>query len=83
MNFFNNEAEVYQLQAFTIENRLDRVSLYGSLDITHDVQGLALALELKQWLDGMVVALNTAQASGNLPEKITINSGDQVENPFA
>lgn len=83
MDFFNNEAEVYQLQAFTIENRLDRVSLYGSLDITQDAQGLALALELKQWLDGMVVALNTAQASGNLPEKITINSGDQVENPFA
>jgi len=83
MDFFNNEAEVYQLQAFTIENRLDRVSLYGSLDITHDAQGLALALELKQWLDGMVMALNTAQASGNLPEKITINSGDQVENPFA
>ncbi|MDQ5767206.1 hypothetical protein [Thiothrix subterranea] len=83
MDFFNNEAEVYQLQAFTIENRLDRVSLYGSLDITQDAQGLALALELKQWLDGMVMALNTAQASGNLPEKITINSGDQVENPFA
>lgn len=83
MDFFNNEAEVYQLQTFTIENRLDRVSLHGSLDITHDAQGLALARELKQLLDGMVAALSAAQAKGNLPEKITINSGDQVENPFA
>jgi len=83
MDFFNNEAEVYQLQALHIENRLDRVSLHGSLDITHDAQGLALAHELKQLLDGMVAALSAAQANGNLPKKITINNGDQVENPFA
>lgn len=83
MDFFNNEAEVYQLKTFTIENRLDRVSLHGSLDITHDAQGLALACQLKHLLDGMVEVLNAAQANGNLPDKITINSGDKVDNPFA
>lgn len=83
MDFFNNEAEACQLQTLTVENRLDRVSLHGSLDITRDTPGLALALELKQLLDGVITALNAAQANGNLPEKIVLNRSDQIDNPFA
>lgn len=44
-----------------IENRLDRVSLYGSVDIIRDAEGLAQALRLKGVIDGMVVALSEEQ----------------------
>ena len=53
-----------------IENRLDRVSLYGSVDITHDQEGLAQALRLKGVVDGMVSTLAKEQTKGVLPAKI-------------
>ena len=40
MDYFKNESEVMILKGenhdLNIENRLDWVSLYGSVDITHD-----------------------------------------------
>ena len=54
-----------------IESRLDRVSLYGSVDITHDAEGLEQALRLKGVVDGMVSALNAEQLNGVLPAKVT------------
>jgi hypothetical protein len=46
MDYFQNESEVMIIKGenhdLNIENRLDRVSLYGSVDITHDAAGLAL-----------------------------------------
>lgn len=75
MNYFQNESEVMIIKGenhdLNIENRLDRVSLYGSVDITHDQEGLAQALRLKGVLDGMVSALNEEQINGVLPNKIT------------
>ena len=45
MDYFQNESEVMIIKGenhdLNIENRLDRVSLYGSVDITHDQAGLA------------------------------------------
>lgn len=83
MDFFKNEAETHLLQGLNIENRLDRVSLYGSLDLTHDAAGLALALKLKALLDGVVEVLSSEQASGVLLEKISLQASDEVANPFA
>lgn len=83
MDFFKNEAETQTLHGLTLENRLDRVSLYGSLDITHDAAGLGLALQLKALLDGVVAVLSTEQASGALPEKISLKASETVANPFA
>ena len=75
MDFFKNESEVMILKGqnhdLNIENRLDRVSLYGSVDITRDVEGLAQALRLKGVIDGMVSALTDEQVNGALPNKIT------------
>ena len=82
MDFFKNEAETYLLHELNIENRLDRVSLHGSLDITHDAAGLALALKLKTMVDGMVAVLSSEQAKGELPEHISLVGGDEVANPF-
>ena len=75
MDYFQNESEVMIIKGenhdLNIENRLDRVSLYGSVDITHDQEGLAQALRLKGVVDGMVSALNEEQLSGVLPTKVT------------
>ena len=75
MDYFQNESEVMIIKGenhdLNIENRLDRVSLYGSVDITHDQAGLTQALRLKGVLDGMVSTLNAEQLSGVLPAKVT------------
>lgn len=82
MDYFRNEAETRIIHALNIENRLDRVSLHGSVDITHDAEGLALALKLKDMLDGVVAVLSAEQARGELPDKITPVTADSVANPF-
>ena len=75
MDYFQNESEVMinkgENHDLNIENRLDRVSLYGSVDITHDQAGLAQALRLKGVVDSMVSALNEEQLNGVLPPKVT------------
>ena len=75
MNYFQNESEVMIIKGenhdLNIENRLDRVSLYGSVDITHDQAGLAQALRLKGVVDGMVSALSEEQGRGVLLDKVT------------
>lgn len=75
---FKDEASVLTLDELTLENRLDRVEIYGSLQITRDQAGLALARELQKVLDATVKALET-QA---LPERIAIQPAEKVRNPF-
>ena len=82
MDFFKNEAETQIIHDLNVENRLDRVSLFGSIDITHDAAGLALAQELKALLDGVVAALQAEQTDGALPDKITVAAAEEVDNPF-
>lgn len=71
MDYFQNESEVMILKGenhdLNIENRLDRVSLYGSVDITRDAEGLAQALRLKGVVDGVVSTLTEEQLNGVLP----------------
>ena len=40
---FANESEALQVDELTIENRTDRVSIYGSIDITRDRRGQEMA----------------------------------------
>lgn len=75
---YRNEAECLQIGDLTIENRLDRVSLYGSLDITLDKEGLATAQALKDLLDATLAEL----AGTDLPDRIAIVASETVENPF-
>jgi hypothetical protein len=74
MDYFQNESEVMILKGenhdLNIENRLDRVSLYGSVDITRDQVGLEQALRLKGVLDSMVSVLADENVNGVLPDKI-------------
>lgn len=79
INPFQNESETLQIGQLTIENRLDRVSFYGSLDITRDKEGLANARQLMGIL-GLVVA---KLESEDLPDQVTVEPTDSVKNPFS
>jgi len=79
MKPFQNEADSIQIGDLTIENRLDRVSLYGSLDITLDKEGLKTAIELKELLDKVLSEMGKRE----LPGQIEIVAPETVKNPFA
>jgi hypothetical protein len=53
--------------------------MYGSLSITRDQAGLALALKLKSVLDA---AIDHLQDASNLPTHITFRPTDNIDNPF-
>lgn len=75
---FKNESDSLQIGDLTIENRMDRVSFYGSLDITRDKKGLGDAQLLKGIIDLIVATLEAS----NLPDQITLAPTDTVKNPF-
>jgi hypothetical protein len=79
INPYKNESESLQIGGLTVENRLDRVSIYGSLDITRDKVGLTIARQLKEIVDLTLAELEKSE----LPEKITLTPEETVDNPFA
>lgn len=79
INPFQNEEDSIQVGELTIENRLDRIELYGSLQITKDKAGLKLARSLKELVDSTIKALEHEKG---LPDKIKIIPPDTIANPF-
>ena len=57
----------------TIENRLDRISIYGTIDLWKDKTGLKSARELKHLLDKVITELEKL----DLSEKIEIVASDK------
>lgn len=79
---FADEATALQIGGLMVENRLDRVSLYGSLDLTRDRAGLARARALLALVQSVVAALEREGEA--LPEAVKVGTGtDNVKNPFA
>lgn len=77
---FANEADSLVIGGLTVENRTDRVALYGDLDLTRDKAGLAQARALKAVIDKLVKIL---EADKRLPEKVAPPpQPDRVKNPF-
>lgn len=76
---YENEEETFQVDQLTIENRLDRIELYGSVELTKDKVGLERALLLKDLLDRIVDVL----ASEDLADEVTLDEPDTIRNPFA
>ncbi|WP_158043395.1 hypothetical protein [Skermanella pratensis] len=77
---FANESEALAIGDLTIENRTDRVSLHGSIDLTRDKAGLEHARILKAVLDEVVQVLENEKS---LPDKIAPpDMPDEVANPF-
>jgi hypothetical protein len=64
----------------TVENRTDRVAIYGSIDLTRDKQGLERARALQTLLGSVVKAL---EAEKQLPEHVAPpEKPETVKNPF-
>jgi hypothetical protein len=76
---YGNEEESLQIGDLTIENRVDRVSIYGSIDLTLDKQGLKHARQLQEILALTITELE----KGTLPERIAVAEPETVKNPFA
>lgn len=77
---YANESESVQIGELTVENRTDRISIYGSLDLTLDQVGLERARRLKAILDLTVTELE----KGPLPKQVpSRGEPETVENPFA
>lgn len=77
---FTDESESLSIGDLTIENRTDRISIYGNIDLTRDRAGLEHARKLKAVLDKVVQALESEK---NLPNDIALpDMPDEVSNPF-
>jgi hypothetical protein len=78
---FSDDSASLSIGEFTVENGTDKVSLYGSLDLTRDKNGLKQAKALKVAVDSIVKAL---EQDKELPDESgPIESPPQVKNPFA
>ena len=76
---YANEADVLTVGNLTVENRIDRVTLQGDVELTKDRRGLALAKQLQAVLDATVKALEADEA---LPEAAKVVKSRSVKNPF-
>jgi hypothetical protein len=63
----------------TIEDNTDRVSLYGSLNLSRDQLGLKQAKALRDILDQVISSL---EAQKDLPEQLAVLQPKTVKNPF-
>jgi hypothetical protein len=75
---YANEAQAMAIGNLTIENRLDRISLHGDLDLTRDQRGLADARQLLALLGAVVASLE----SQHLPELLPPPVLGSAPNPF-
>jgi len=75
---FQDESECLKIGDLTIENRVDRVSIYGSVDLTLDKEGLKIVQLLKTVID---LTLSEMEKT-DLPDRITVEKAETVKNPF-
>lgn len=75
---FGDESQSVTLDGLTIENRLDTISLYGTLDITKDKIGYERALDLKRVIDSAIDQMRRI----DLPDHIEAQEIETTKNPF-
>lgn len=81
MRPYQNESDAAEIGDLKIENRLDRIAVYGRIDLTRDKAGLENARALKKLLDDVVHALESDPA---LPEHVAPPKAPVMKrNPFA
>ncbi len=75
---YANEADVLNIGHLQIENRLDRITISGDVDLTADQAGLADARALHKLLGAVVAQLEARE----LPAKLPPPKAKVVANPF-
>ena len=75
---YQNEADVLRIGGLSIENRLDRITLSGDIDLTTDQAGPADARALHALLADVVAILEGQQ----LPDRLPPPEVSTVTNPF-
>lgn len=75
---FKDSSASLDIGGLTLENNEERVSIYGSLNIGRDQQGLRQARQLQAILNDMVSYL----AQQDLPEHIETFAAKTIKNPF-
>ena len=75
---YANEADVLTIGRLSIENRVDRVTLSGDVDLTADQAGLADARALHSLLTEIVARLEAQ----DLPATLPAPEIKTVANPF-
>lgn len=76
---FETGTESHSIHDLTIENDIDRVNIYGNLQVMKDQAGLKAAQALQAVVNQLVQQL---ESENNLPEHIKNKDGDEIENPF-
>lgn len=76
---YENEADVVEIGRLMLENRLDRITISGDLDLTADKRGLEAARRLQALLGQVVASLE----SRDLPDQLPPPQVETVDNPFA
>ncbi len=80
MTPFANDSAAVEIGDLKLENGRDRIACYGSLDLTRDKAGLALARQLQAVLAAVVQAL---EGDRSLPDTIPPpKKRGAVKNPF-
>lgn len=75
---FANEADVLEVGNLLVENRLDRITIAGDVDLTLDKAGLAQAKLLLRLLAAAVAKM----AASPLPDALPPAGTQTVDNPF-
>ena len=80
MKPFADDSAAIEIGDLKLENGRDRIACYGSLDLTRDKAGLALAQRLQALLATVIHALET---DAGLPDTIPPpKQRGTVKNPF-
>ncbi len=80
---YANEADVLEVGNLMLENRLDRVTISGDVDLTLDQSGLRDARRLHEQLTAVLAALEARDQAGELPDRLPPPDVKTVDNPFA
>ncbi|WP_211454013.1 hypothetical protein [Collimonas antrihumi] len=75
---YADESATLSIGKLNVENRLDRVSLFGDVDLTLDQRGLEQAKALQALINQVVAELE----SRTLPEVLAVAPVVKVSNPF-
>lgn len=81
MKPFADDSAATSVGDMRLENGRDRIAVYGSLDLTRDQAGLALAREMRGVLDAAIQVLEADRA---LPVAVALpKRHGKVPNPFS